>query len=105
MFNSFFIAGMILTPSLYFLIVAYSPVFILAETFLIVKEVDLDNAAAIESIAMLPLYYLTTVAIFYVFQYRELLRFFEIQDSRQKSKQLLTILNAHKNAIIVVEAN
>ena len=68
-----------LSPSIRFLLFGYVPTFVLAINFLIFKYGDFADEAFVSYAASLPVYGFIIVGMFYVLQYRELLRFFELK--------------------------
>ena len=88
-FNNFFTATLFVSPSLYFVIFGYGPPYLVANIYLMLKYGDFDDAAFVNFATGIPFYILVTIGVFYIFQHRELMRFYELKQSEQKSEQLL----------------
>ena len=95
-------ACMFITPSLKFLLLGYGPALVLALIYLIASYGMLDSYANLAVIAII--FQVLNIVIFYALQHRELMRFLELKHSKQKSEQLLAILNAQNNSILVVRS-
>ena len=78
---NFCLCSFFTSPSIRFLIFGYVPTFALALVYLIFKYGDFEDSEFVSFAASLPVYGLIIVGIFYVLQYRELLRYFELKQS------------------------
>ena len=89
-FNNFFTATLFVSPSLYFVIFGYGPPYFVANIYLMLKYGDNDDTDFVNfAVGILPFNILVTIGMFYIFQHRELMRFYELKQSEQKSQQLL----------------
>ena len=101
---NYFTAALFISPSLSFLVFGYGPPTFIANIYLILKYGEFENSDFLNYLANVPFHDLMTILIFYIFQQRELKRFFELKQSQGKSEQLLTVLNGQNNSIIVVQS-
>ena len=79
LFNNFFIATLFVTPSLYFLIFGYGPPYVVANVYLMRKYGDFENVDFGYFATSISFYVLVTIGVFYIFQHRELMRFYELK--------------------------
>ena len=86
---NFFTATLFVSPSLYFVIFGYGPSYFVANIYLMLKYGDNDDTDFVNFASSIPFYILVTIGVFYIFQHRELMRFYELKQSEQKSQQLL----------------
>ena len=77
--ENFCLCSFFMSPSISFLIFGYVPTFALALIYLIFKYGDFADEAFVSFAGGVPVYGLLIVGMFYVLQYRELLRFFELK--------------------------
>ena len=69
------------------------------------KYGDFEDSDFLNFVAGIPVFALITIGISQIFQYRELMRFYELQKAEQKNRQLLSILNSQSNSILVVQSS
>ena len=84
--TNYFTAALFISPSLSFLVFGYGPPSVIANIFLMLKYGEFENSDFLNYAANVPFHDLMTILIFYVFQQRELKRFFELKQSKRKSE-------------------
>ena len=67
-----------ISPSLYFLVFGYGLAYTIAMLYLMLKYGDFEVKEFSNYASAFPVYALLAIGIFYVFQHRELMRFFEL---------------------------
>ena len=76
--NNFWISAILISPSFYFLVFGYGLPYTIANLYLMLKYGDGEDKEFVNYASAFPVYALLAVGIFYVFQHRELMRFFEL---------------------------
>ena len=79
--NNFWMSAILISPSLYFLVFGYGLPYTIANIYLMTKYGDSQDKHFVNYASAFPVYALLAIGIFYVFQHRELMRFFELQKS------------------------
>ena len=103
--NNLFLSAVFISPSLNFLVFGYGPPYAVANLYLMFKYGDFENSVFQNSAMTTLVYALMAIPVFYIFQHRELMRFFELKQSEKKSEQLLSILNCQSNSILVAQSS
>ena len=78
---NFFTTALFISPSLSFLVFGYGPPSIIANIYLMLKYGDFENSDFLNYATGIPFHDLMTILIFYIFQQREIKRFFELKQS------------------------
>ena len=93
------IFNLILSPSLGMMVLGHMLPYVLVSVPLVAKY----GSAEMPFLSEFPLLFLCNCIAFYVFQYRELRRFYEQADSNNQRNQLQSVLESMSDSVLVIE--